>query len=89
MALERQDIRISNRIYLLLNPEDSDTPALVHTKDWKASATYTCVMGEGVLMSNRDEDVELTPQELKTLDKYEDLECQYNEEARKDCPEYQ
>jgi hypothetical protein len=46
-------------------------------------------MGEGVLMGSRDGDMELTPQELKTLDIYEDLEGQYNEEARKDCPEYQ
>ena len=89
MTLEKKDIRISNRIYLQLDPTDSDTPALVHTKGWKHSATYTCAMGEGTLMSNRDGDLELTPQELKTLDGYEDLECQYNEEARKDCPEYQ
>ena len=89
MALERKDIRISNRISLLLNPADPDTPALVHDRDWKHSATYGFAMGEGVLMGSRDGDMELTPQELKTLDTYEDLEGQYNEEARKDCPEYQ
>ena len=88
MTLKRQEIRISNRISLLLNPNDPDTPAMVHDKGWKHSATYNYACATGELSGNNG-DLVLTEHEQLILSKYEDLECQYNDEARKDNPEYQ
>jgi hypothetical protein len=95
-ALSYREIAISSRVTLALNPTDSDTPAMVWGKTrvgpggrvtGEYSATYACATETGVLNDSRGE-MALTQQEMKSLASFEDLECAYNIEARKDCPEY-
>jgi hypothetical protein len=75
-------------ITLVLDETDSDTPAMVYSRDRKASATYPCAVDNAAVYGASTGDVDLTPSQLAWLGRFETVVDRAYTVARRGNPDY-